>query len=244
VFGDAELVVKQIKNIYQAKHPRLRSYRNEVWDLIDNVFLALNISFISREENAVADSLAVSMNNFKVPLPPKLIYDIEVKYKPSIPDNVKHWKVFEDDLEIKRFVEVVDEFSTLHIDQDHDSESNTHDDVFLEKISNHHIVQLPSNRIPKGLVPLERIFDNNDVAVKAKKPVDEVDISECNIGTEEDPNHVKLSSSLSKEQRAEYVDILKQFADVFTWTYEDIRTHDIAVIEHKIPLKEEAKTFR
>jgi ribonuclease HI len=28
VFGDVELIVHQIKNIYQTKHPRLRSYRN------------------------------------------------------------------------------------------------------------------------------------------------------------------------------------------------------------------------
>jgi ribonuclease HI len=28
VFGDVELIVQQIRNIYQAKHPRLRSYRN------------------------------------------------------------------------------------------------------------------------------------------------------------------------------------------------------------------------
>jgi ribonuclease HI len=104
VFGDAELIVHQIKNIYQAKHPRLRAYRNEVWDLIDNFFLAFNISFIPREENTMADSLVVSASNFRVPLPPKLRYDVEVKYRPSIPDNVKHWKVFEDDLEIKIFL--------------------------------------------------------------------------------------------------------------------------------------------
>jgi ribonuclease HI len=118
VFGDAELIVNQIINIYQAKHPRLRTYRNEVWDLIDSFFLAFNISFIPREENTVVDSLAVSASNFRIPLPPKLRYDVEVKYRPSIPDNVKHWKVFEDDLEIKRFLETVDEFSALHIDQD------------------------------------------------------------------------------------------------------------------------------
>jgi ribonuclease HI len=53
VFGDAELVVKQVRNLYQAKHPRLRSYRNEVWDLIDSFFLAFNISFIPREENTL-----------------------------------------------------------------------------------------------------------------------------------------------------------------------------------------------
>lgn len=28
VFGDAELIVHKIKNLYQAKHPRLRTYRN------------------------------------------------------------------------------------------------------------------------------------------------------------------------------------------------------------------------
>ena len=88
----------------------------------------------------MANSLAVSVRNFRVPLPPKLRYDVEVKYRPSIPDNVKHWKVFEDDLEIKRFLESVDEFSALHIDQDPDSEINPHDDVFLNKIANHHIV--------------------------------------------------------------------------------------------------------
>ena len=118
VFGDAELISHQIKNIYQTKHHRLRSYRNEVWDLVDSFFSSFNISFIPREENAMADSLAISTSNFKVPLPPKFICDVEVKYRPSIPDNVKHWKVFEDDLEIKRFIEIVGEFSALHIDQD------------------------------------------------------------------------------------------------------------------------------
>jgi hypothetical protein len=31
---------------------------------------------------------------------------------------------------------------------------------------------------------------------------------------------------------------------VFAWTYEDLKTYDTSVIEHKIPLKEEAKPFR
>jgi ribonuclease HI len=106
VFGDAGLIVHQVRNMYQEKHPRLRTYRNEVWDLIDNFFLDFNISFVPREDYAMADSLVVSTSNFKIPLPPKLKYDVEVKYRPSIPDNVKHWKVFEDDLEIKYFWKV------------------------------------------------------------------------------------------------------------------------------------------
>jgi ribonuclease HI len=90
VFGDAKLVVQQIRSTYQAKHPRLRSYRNEVWDLIDSFFSAFNISFIPREENTMAYSLATLASNFRVPLPPKSRYDVEVKYMPSISDNVKH----------------------------------------------------------------------------------------------------------------------------------------------------------
>jgi hypothetical protein len=68
----------------------------------------------------------ISTSNFRVPFPPKLKYDVEVKYRPSILDNVKHWKVFEDDIEINKILETVDEFSTLHIDQDHDTEKIPH----------------------------------------------------------------------------------------------------------------------
>jgi hypothetical protein len=60
-------------------------------------------------------------------------------------------------------------------------------------------VQLPSNHIPKGLVPLERLFDENDVSLKGKVSTDDADIAECNVGIESDPKYVKLSSNLSDE---------------------------------------------
>ena len=108
---------------------------------------------------------------------------MEVKYKPSISDNVKHSKVFEDDLEIKKFLEAVEEFTSLHIDQDQDTEEIPHSDVFLNKIVDNHIVHLPSNHIPKGLIPLERFFDRNDVDVKVKGSTEGADVTECNLGT-------------------------------------------------------------
>jgi hypothetical protein len=140
VFRDVELIIQQVRNVYRAKHPQLRSYRNEVWDLIDNFFLAFNISFIPREENTLADSLVVSASMFKIPLLPKIKYEVEIRYRPSVPNNIKHWKVFEDDLEIEKFLQSVNEFSTLHIDQDPDLEGDPHPEVFLNKIVNHHII--------------------------------------------------------------------------------------------------------
>jgi hypothetical protein len=103
---------------------------------------------------------------------------------------------------------------------------------------------LPSNHIPRGLVPLERLFDGNDVPVKGKVSNEDAETTECNIGTKEEPKFVKLSSSLTREQKAQYTELLKEFVDVFAWTYEDLKTYDTSVIEHKIPLKEEAKPFR
>jgi ribonuclease HI len=183
VFGDAELIIQQDRNSYRAKHPRLRSYKNEVWDLIDNFFSSFNISFIPREENTLSDSLAVSASLFRISLLPKIKYDAQIRYRPSVPDNIKHWKVFKDDLEIKKILQPVDEFFALHIDQDPDLEIHPHPQIFLNKISNHHIIHFPSNHIPKGLVPLERLFDGNDVSVKSLFSNGDVDTAECNIGT-------------------------------------------------------------
>jgi hypothetical protein len=132
----------------------------------------------------MVDSMAVSASNFKVPLRPKLKYEVEVKDRPSIPDNVKHWKVFEDDLEMKRFLETVDEFSNFHIDQNQDTEEIPHVDALMNKSVDHHIVHLLRNHTPKGLVPLERLFNKNDVVVKVKSLTKEVDVTECNLGKE------------------------------------------------------------
>jgi ribonuclease HI len=140
IFGDAELIIQQVRNAYRTKNPQLKNYRNEVWDLVDDFFLAFNISFISREENTAADSLAVSASLLKVPLLPMVKIDVKIRYRPSISYNVKHWKVFEDDLEIEKFLQSVDDFSTLHIDEDPDMESDHHPGEFLNKIADHQII--------------------------------------------------------------------------------------------------------
>jgi hypothetical protein len=72
----------------------------------------------------VANSLAISASRLKIPLLSMVKYDVEIKYKPSVPDNVKHWKVFKDDLEIEKFLQSVDEFSVFHIDHDPDLEGD------------------------------------------------------------------------------------------------------------------------
>ena len=61
-------------------------------------------------KNQLANSLTMSSSTFIPPLPPKLTSEIQVKYRASLLDNVKYWKVFEDDDEVNRFLQVIDEF--------------------------------------------------------------------------------------------------------------------------------------
>jgi hypothetical protein len=181
---------------------------------------------------------------FEVPALSTAQSDVDIRYRPSVPDNVRHWKVFEDDQEIEKFLQSIDDFSASHIDEDPDVEGGHHPEGLMNQIVDHQIIQLPSNHIPRGMIPLERLFDGNDVAVGGRVSGDDDDTTECNIGTPEEPKFVKLSKSLTEGQRAEYTNLLREFADVFAWTYEDLKTYDMSVIEHKIPLKEEAKPFK
>jgi hypothetical protein len=44
--------------------------------------------------------------------------------------------------------------------------------------------------------------------------------------------------------KIKYVDLLKQYRYVFTWSYDELRNYDTIVIKHKIPLKQGIKPFR
>ena len=81
IYGDAELIVKQTKQQYQAKHPILRSYRNCSLDLIDNLFSSFNIHSIPIMQNQQVDSLAKVVVNFIPPIVLKLKYHIEMKHR-------------------------------------------------------------------------------------------------------------------------------------------------------------------
>ena len=114
-FGDSELVIKKLRNNYQVKISKLKNYRNEVWDLIEHYFSTFKINFVTRGENQIVYSLAIAASNFKDPLDVKAVYDVQIKNRPSIPDNIKHWLVFEDDKEIQNFLECVEELANILI---------------------------------------------------------------------------------------------------------------------------------
>ena len=106
------------------------------------------------------------------------------------------------------------------------------------------IIDLKTNHIPKGLVPLERLFDNNDVYLRSSGKIEAENTIDYNIGTSIDPKNVKISKSLLAEIRTQYQELISQYSDVFAWSYSDLKTYDKKVMQHKIPLKPDTKPVR
>ena len=106
------------------------------------------------------------------------------------------------------------EFENLNINEEYCCEEKdavmfTNDDYFKNQIVGKDIMQLKNKIIPKGLVPLEKLFDNNDVARSPKINANDKYVEDCNIGTQEDPKIIKLSKTLSLEVKQRYISLMK-----------------------------------
>ena len=62
-------------------------------------------------------------------------------------------------------------------------------------------MELKGNFIPKGLVPLERLFSKDDTLIKPTLQTTEENVMEYNIGSENQPQMIKLSKLLSDDER-------------------------------------------
>ena len=94
------------------------------------------------------------------------------------------------------------------------------------------------------MVPLEELFDNNDVAKGPRVKPNNEEVEDVNIGAKQDRKVVKVDSKLPQEIKEKYIQLLQKNVDVFPWSYEDLKVYDIDVIKHTIPLKENEKPFR
>ena len=72
-----------------------------------------------------------------------------------------------------------------------------------------------------------------------QEPVDVI-----NLGTEEDLKEVKVGTALGQEIKDELVNLLREFVDVFSWSYQDMPGLDTDIVVHKLPLKPECSPVK
>ena len=79
---------------------------------------------------------------------------------------------------------------------------------------------------------------------KAAQKEDQHAVCKHDIGSLGQPRYINLSSHLSVDQNAKYCILMKQFADVFSWEYSDLKTYDKKIIQHRIPLEKDTIPFK
>src|SRR3954467_7516283 len=60
-----------------------------------------------------------------------------------------------------------------------------------------------------------------------------------NLGSDGNRKEVKIGASLSSEIRESLIQLLREFSDVFAWSYQDMPGLDTSIVEHHLPLKAE-----
>jgi ribonuclease HI len=230
--GDFDLAILQVKNKFACKNDRLKRYRNAIWDTME-FFDALSLEEVPREMNNKADVLAVSTSTFH---PSDELMNgqgkMEVIFRPSIPDNFKHWQVFNDDKQILRFMNNLQEFSDFEVDWK--EEGHEYPEGSNPK----------ENPLPKGLISLEQIFDRHDMCKKKKEIVKPGEYIEVNIGSDQDPKDDKNWKRYFRKRKKRLNKSCEKYRDVFSFTYDELKAYNEDVIQHTIPLKEDAKPFR
>ena len=106
------------------------------------------------------------------------------------------------------------------------------------------VLKLNDNIIPRGLIPLEELFNQDDVARKQTLVLTDKGVEDVNLGTTDHPKLVKLLRTLSPEVKDKYVRFLSEFSDFFAWDYSYLKVYEKNIIQHTIPIKPNQKTFR
>ena len=256
--GDSELVIKQVNGEYATKHPRLRAYRDDTMDLW-KTFVEYELVFVPRSQNVIANGLACLDSSYpKTPSDQQII--IQTKFRPAVPNNEKYWQAFEGDKHIEDYLVGRNEFEfsdsesksdSFYPDGDPPDEQETPCNIEINSFSEQtrnptencenadteeiEVLQAKDKNIPRGLAPLEDLFDFDDVAKKPTIEHADSDVEVCNIGTEDRPRMIKLAKSIPANMKNKYIDLFKEFIDVFAWNYEDLNAYDTNIIQHKIP---------
>ncbi|PKI49799.1 hypothetical protein CRG98_029808 [Punica granatum] len=98
----------------------------------------------------------------------------------------------------------------------------------------HEIIEarLPEDsQVPEIEESLRRLEDHQITSIE---PTEEI-----NVGTEEEPRTLKIGTALNPTQRARMIDFLKEYQEVFAWSYADMPGLDPSIVEHFLPLDTE-----
>ena len=131
-------------------------------------------------------------------------FSIELIFRPSIPDNITNWRIFNDDPDIVSFLTSERSYTNQIIYEEQNDKQIQHDST--------------NNAIPKSIVKLEDLYDLKDRfkrSTNSKLQSSTLNYELVNLGTDTKPQNINLGLDLTLEEKSAYVRLLKQYKSVF-----------------------------
>jgi len=70
------------------------------------------------------------------------------------------------------------------------------------------------------------------------------DVEMINLGEEDEEKEFKIGTNMIEETREKLRTLLKEFKDVFAWSYQDMPGLDSDIVQHRLPLKPECPPIK
>lgn len=70
------------------------------------------------------------------------------------------------------------------------------------------------------------------------------DIEVVNLGSEDNIRNVKIGAFLEDNVKTRLITMMKEYADIFAWSYQDMLGLDTDTVVHRLPLKEECSSVK
>ena len=64
------------------------------------------------------------------------------------------------------------------------------------------------------------------------------------MGSKEEPKEVNIRASLHPDVKSWLIELLKEYVDIFSWSYQDILGLYTDIVEHHFPLKPECSPVK
>ena len=77
-------------------------------------------------------------------------------------------------------------------------------------------------------------FNNEALKQGHVEPIKE-ETKSINLGTDDEPKMVQIGNTLTSSEKDALVTLLKEFKEVFAWSYKDMLRINIDIVQHCIP---------
>ena len=65
-----------------------------------------------------------------------------------------------------------------------------------------------------------------------------------NLGTEDEKKELKVGSSIDASAKKAMTNLLKEYTDIFAWSYQDMPGLSTDIVEHQLPMRPECRPIQ